>query len=131
MRIADEFDFLDPLTELIERRPRARRSASRQELEEGSTECCRITTRRIMIEIRKGDLPSSRHALADPLIDQPVICMRFSPRVTRVGHVKAFSASHVMVGGRGAPNSSGAVRALSSNIVCVACGKRSNSPGPS
>jgi hypothetical protein len=34
-------------------------------------------TRRIMIEIRKGDLPSSRRALADPLIDQRVISMRF------------------------------------------------------
>ena len=55
----------------------------------------------------------------------------FSPCVTSVGLVKVFSASLVMAGGGGAPNIRGAVRALSSNIVCVASGNRSNPPGSS
>src|SRR5262245_16346763 len=62
-------------------------------------------------------------------------CFRYHPylesRLTIQGKWVLVSASRVMAGGCGAPTISGAVRALSSNIVCVAFGNRSNPPGPS
>jgi len=42
----------------------------RQELENGSGECCRITTRPIVVDILKNDLLSPRHTLGDRLADQ-------------------------------------------------------------
>ena len=52
-------------------------SPLREEFENRIGKRCRIATRRIMIEIRKSDLPSSRYALADPFIDQLIVCVCF------------------------------------------------------
>jgi hypothetical protein len=49
----------------------------RQELEESSGECRRISTGRVMNEIGKADLLSSRHAFANAFIDQLIVGMRF------------------------------------------------------
>src|SRR5262245_51090484 len=58
------------------------------EIENGMAECCRRTTRCIMIEIRKHDFLGARHAPADPFIDQLVIRVRvLSPcDECRLGH---------------------------------------------
>ena len=84
-----------------------------------------------MNEIGKAHLLSSRHAFADAFVDQLVVGVRFLAmrNQRRPGERPQCIARD---GRRGAPpNSSGAVRALSSNIFCVASGKRSNPSGPS
>ena len=105
--------------------------ALRQEVKDGSGECCRVTTGSIMVDILKNDLLSPRHTLGDRLADQRVPSRVLSPRITSVGRVKSFSMSHVMAGGGGAARSSGTTRALSSSTVCKSSGKLSNSPGRS
>jgi hypothetical protein len=84
-----------------------------------------------MNEIRKAHRLSSWHAFADAFTDQPEECLRFLTMrdQRRPGEGLQCIARDGWWGG--APNISGAVRALSSNIVCVAFGNRSNPPGSS
>jgi hypothetical protein len=54
----------------------------RQELENGSGECCRITPGPVMIDFLKNDLPSPRYTPGDRLADQRVERLGFLTRMT-------------------------------------------------
>src|SRR5262249_35688961 len=54
-------------------------SAFRQEFEKNSAECCRITTRSIVVDILKNRPLSAQHTLADRFTDQREVWLRFLP----------------------------------------------------